>query len=446
MPAVSDTRQVRRWIALSLLTLLLAANVYRAATQSLTIDEAYTYHLYLAKNLRAILTDYDANNHVLYTLLAKFSVGLFGKGEFAMRLPSVLGGLLYFFAVYKLCRFLFGDRWLFVVAVAALTLNPFLLDFLSVARGYGLGIALWTLGLWFLLTERLERAGASFGLAVAANLTLLFPAAGLIGVYWFRSIRTTWTVVDRLILPAIVSAFAILVVPISNMKPGSFYVGAESLWTGVQTVVTMSLRHHMTVLPAIQIWLLTALFPVMLMAVLLLLRKPDEQLRLLGGALLLTIALVIAGHYAAHLGYPELRTGLYLIPFFTLVYLLAIRKRPVLWRLPVWLLIALYALQWNVSHYTEWKFDASTNKIARMIRERQPRRVGASWELTESLNYYRERYRIAKMEPVARTGPDADYDCYVLLPSDYGLISKRRLKEIYRDELSEVVLAVPAHK
>src|SRR5215211_593620 len=90
------TRALLRSIAVALLAGLFVANVYRAATQSLTIDEAFTYQLYLAKNLRAILTDYDANNHVLFTLLAKISVSLFGTSEFAIRLPTLLGGLVYF--------------------------------------------------------------------------------------------------------------------------------------------------------------------------------------------------------------------------------------------------------------------------------------------------------------------------------------------------------------
>lgn len=418
------------------------ANVYRAATQSLTIDEAFTYQLYLAKNLRAILTNYDANNHVLYTLLAKLSVGLLGTGEFAIRLPSVLGGLVYFYAVFRVCWFFFADRWLFVVGVAALTLNPFVLDFLSAGRGYGLGLALWMLGLWFLLDGRLERAGAAFGLAVAANLTLVFPCASLILAYWMWK-RGAWPIVDRLILPAVVAAFIVLAIPLANLKPGSFYAGSETLWRGVQTVVTMSLRHHMTVLPGIQIVLLNFLFPVMLGCVVVLAFRPHPQLALLGGALVLTIVLLVMVHYGAHLLYPELRTGLYLCPFFTLVYLLAIRDRKAWWGLPLWLLVGLYAFEWNTSHYAEWKFDAGTKRISELLRLRHPRRVGASWELEPALNYYRVRYRMGGMEPVVRNSPDGDYDYYVLLPSDYGVISGRRLKEVYRDPLSEAVLAAP---
>ena len=463
------TRLLLRWAAIVLLTGLFAANVYRAATQSLTIDEAFTYQLYLAKNLRAILTEYDANNHVLYTLLAKLSVGLFGTGEFAIRLPSVLGGLVYFYAVFRVCWFYFTDRFLFVVGVAALTVNPFVLDFLSAGRGYGLGLALWMLGLWFLLDGRLERAGAALGLAVAANLTMVFPGAGLIlayGIWKIAPLRSrlelggesplrglgagrqvqeggAWSIVDRLILPAVAASFIVLVIPLANLKPGSFYAGSETLWRGVQTVVSMSLRHHMTVIPNVQIVLLQYLFPVMLVCVVLLAWKPSPEFAWLGGALVLTIVLLVVAHYGVHLLYPEMRTGLYLCPLFTLVYLLGLRDRKIWWGAPLWLLLGLYAFEWNTSHYAEWKFDAGTQRISELLRGRHPRRVGASWELEPALNYYRAQYRMYGMEPVLRTSPDGDYDLYVLLPSNYGVISRRRLKEVYRDPLSQAVLAAP---
>jgi len=235
----------------------------------------------------------------------------------------------------------------------------------------------------------------------------------------------------------------VLVIPLSNMKPGSFYAGSETLWRGVQTVVTMSLRHHMTALPDVQILLLNVLFPVMLVCVVVLSFKPHPQLAWLGGALLLTILLLMVAHYGVRLLYPELRTGLYLCPLFTLVYLLALRDRKVWWGLPLWLLLGVYLLEWNTSHYAEWKFDAGTKRISELLRDRHPRRVGATWELEPTLNYYRVRYRMDDMEPVVRNSPDGEYDYYVLLPSDYGVISRRRLKEVYRDPLSEAVLAAP---
>jgi hypothetical protein len=46
-------------------------NIYRAATQSITIDEAYTYLSFVKPTLWEIMTRYDANHHVLHSLLCK---------------------------------------------------------------------------------------------------------------------------------------------------------------------------------------------------------------------------------------------------------------------------------------------------------------------------------------------------------------------------------------
>lgn len=106
-----------------------------------------------------LIGPYDASNHVLYSILAKTCITLFGLTEFTLRIPSLLGGLLYLVVVFHLSRRLLGEGWLRLLAVALLCLNPHLTDFMSAARGYGLA------------------------LAVAANLTLLMPAAGLAAIF-----------------------------------------------------------------------------------------------------------------------------------------------------------------------------------------------------------------------------------------------------------------------
>src|SRR5436189_1689879 len=82
------------WPVLLVLALL-AMNIYRAWAQPITTDEAFTYNLYVDGPASKIFTYYDANNHVLHTILCRMSVKLFGLSEFTMRIPSLLGGLFY---------------------------------------------------------------------------------------------------------------------------------------------------------------------------------------------------------------------------------------------------------------------------------------------------------------------------------------------------------------
>lgn len=60
--------------------------------------------VFLFNSFRAIVQSithaYDANHHVLYTILAKIACGLAGPSQIALRLPSVLAGLP--FAIYAM--------------------------------------------------------------------------------------------------------------------------------------------------------------------------------------------------------------------------------------------------------------------------------------------------------------------------------------------------------
>jgi len=57
--------------------------------------------------------------------------------------------LLYFFALFGLCRLLFGDSVWLPVSIALAALNPWTLEFCSGLTGWSTGLALWTLGAYY---------------------------------------------------------------------------------------------------------------------------------------------------------------------------------------------------------------------------------------------------------------------------------------------------------
>jgi hypothetical protein len=81
---------------------------YRAATQSIVHDEAYSFFKFIDGPWSNLWTPlYDAGNHVLYLALAKLSVDFLGVSELSLRLPSVLAGLammLGIFGVLERCQ------------------------------------------------------------------------------------------------------------------------------------------------------------------------------------------------------------------------------------------------------------------------------------------------------------------------------------------------------
>ena len=183
-----------RWIALFLLICLFAVNIYRGATQAITCDEGTTYLLFIRGAFSDAWAKYNANNHLLFTYLAATSIRIFGVSDFAFRLPSIFAGGLYLIAAYRICRNAFQYGPLFLLAVCLLSLNPFVLDFLSAARGYGMATSFLLCSIYYFLQLDLRspqkkilwKLGVTAGLAVGANLTLFFPiiAMGIVLLAW----------------------------------------------------------------------------------------------------------------------------------------------------------------------------------------------------------------------------------------------------------------------
>ena len=472
---------------------LAGVNAYRAATQSITADEAFTYNHFAGGDEPVKV--YDANHHVLFTWLARASVTCFGLPEFTLRLPAVLAGFFYLAGVFLLSRRLFCSPGLFLLSAASLSLNPFLLDFLSAARGYGLALALF-LWAFYLLARDLETASEAapgrtrpaalcLALAMAANLNFAVPAAALAGVFslaaaWRRPpfARRLLGLAGQFLALGLLPAAALLAWPLRTASRSNFYVGVETLRQTLQGAVFYSFCHAAPQAPsALQnlLWDVSSWFvPAALglgaaWCAGLIARAarregrrpegPEIVLLLAGGTALGALALLVLAKHGLRLGYPVDRTALYWIPLFTLLCLGLIgasRGRGLLLAAlglaPAAFLAAAcvqYALQFNLRYYAQWHYDAGTKQIVNLIRARQAQqskpkvRVRATWLFEPSLNFYRQRYRLVWLERLTREGPEGEADYYVLEGDDLGLLDRRGLRVLYRDPVSGAVLASP---
>jgi hypothetical protein len=513
--------KLSRYVALALLAALVAANCYRAATQSLTHDEALTWGLYLAGPAARIFDFYDPNHHFLGTLLEKFITSVFGFSELALRLPSLAAGALYFLVACRLSVFLFGEGLLFLLTVAVLSAHPLVLDFLVAARGYGLALALFLWGLFELLRyqteedhqrQRLRLVAGSCGLSLAvwANLTLLFPVLALALVFLLtaRFVRGEHEppsaaqpkpgasrkkrdggpkparAAERkppgrfrwFVLPAVGWALLmILTMPMEKARADQLYVGVASPAASLENLVRLSLAHNPGPLDldwgqlAVGLRVVMWGAPVVVMAALargwVAFRRQrrggappsgvEQMLLMVSGTAAGSVLLLAAAHHGYGLPYPVDRTGLYFLPLATLclaglgvgvrLRLLGFAHAAVLMAFAVqWL------LQWNITHFQVWRYDADTKAVFRRIEadsggRKPPIRVGASWMYLPALEYYRNRGEPARFAPIA-PNPDGDFDYYMLEVRDRKLVASRNLRVIYRGPVSEAVLAVPASR
>ncbi len=472
------------WIAF-----LAGLGVYRAAAQSITADEAFTYNHFAGGDEPVRV--FDANNHVLFTWLARLSVAAFGLSEFSLRLPSVLAGWAYLAFVFVLARRWFTQSWLFALAVIALTLNPFVLDFLSAARGYGLALAFFAWAIYWAARDledaessRARRLGiaACLALAAAANLNFVVPGAALVAAFSLLTALAKPPAAKRavelargLVLPGLALAAAILIRPLRTAGREAFYYGVETLRQTVDGLAFYSFFYRPAENPTPLQKLLWGFTPYWVAAVLaaaaasvavlarVVRRKTGAWARGEGLCMLLALTawlalgLLVLLKKLFGLKYPVDRTALYWIPLLTLTALaLTATARGRLARLPALCLTAFlaaacaqYAMEFDTRYYAQWSYDAGTKRMVEFLVQRearQPRgrvRIGASWLFEPSLNFYRQRFGLKWLQKITRDGPRGDYDYYLLIWDDIRLVEEMNLEVLRRDPLSGAVLAVP---
>jgi len=367
-----------RLAAVAILLFAFGLSVYRAKVQTIAHDEALTYIWFLDQGVAHVLF-YNPANHVLQTLMAKPIVKALGISEFTLRIPTLIGSALYLIAVYLLCRRLFGEGLLFVLAAAMLALNPSIRDFMAAARGYSLGLAGLVVAMyWFArLAERGQFDGGdgewrrgcmiasiSLALSVAANFTNVVPAVcltiafvsaalgGMLAMVRVRDPRLR-AFAKYFVFPGAATGFCLLWPYLIQARLAQFVIHLDSASIALREIFNSSFLYPWVddlldglgaVAPSAGSWqvrvmnlgeyfLMPLLFLLVLAGVALARRaKQGEragqkaQCRIFGGAAVGSVVLTVALHFLTNVNYPNTRYGLFLIPLFTVGAVLAARE------------------------------------------------------------------------------------------------------------------------
>lgn len=150
----------------------------------MTHDEAYSYFLVKTNYFRAMPG--SANTHWLNSLFMEIWNDLFGDSPGWLRLHSVLAFPFFAWAVFLLGRLIDGTMGR-MAFYALILFNPYVLDFFSLARGYGLAMTFqaWSL-LFFIRAAVMPFAWRSWSrvllfniLMIGANLSYFYTAVGM---------------------------------------------------------------------------------------------------------------------------------------------------------------------------------------------------------------------------------------------------------------------------
>lgn len=100
-------------------------------------DETYTFQEFASQPFAVGISLYpDQNNHILNTVLAHFSIQLFGHEPWAIRLPAFLAGCAVTPAAYIAGRSLFKSRATALIGAALVATSSPLIEYSANARGY----------------------------------------------------------------------------------------------------------------------------------------------------------------------------------------------------------------------------------------------------------------------------------------------------------------------
>ncbi len=150
----------------------------KAIVVPLTYDEAATYIRYISTDFLTVFNFEVATNHFINTLLTKLFYLVGGNSEVVLRLPNLLAYAMYLWFSLLILRGLSRP----VMALAGfmlLNLNPYVLDYFSVSRGYGISLA-FLMGALFFFFRFLARSHADAGASRDLSGTLLFAGAAVL--------------------------------------------------------------------------------------------------------------------------------------------------------------------------------------------------------------------------------------------------------------------------
>lgn len=148
--------------------------LYRAFVMDITNDEAYSFMLVNKPAVHMLPT--TANTHWLNSFFIALLNGLFGDAVWVIRLQAVLAGILMAMVIRQIFKTM-HPRSAWLLAIACILLNNYLLDFFSLARGYGLALPLLCAAFYYLIHsgERSRFPVYTFlSLAVLANFTTIY--------------------------------------------------------------------------------------------------------------------------------------------------------------------------------------------------------------------------------------------------------------------------------
>ena len=227
------------WRPLLVLTgVALALRAIRLDT-CLWMDEIFAVTESIRAPLGAVVSSFPTQNqHMLYSLLARLSLGAFGESEWSVRLPAVFFGVGCVWSLFFLGRVLIGTREA-LLASTLMTVSYHGVWFSQNARGYT-GLLFFTMlvtWLWIEASRRGRTWWVWYALAGAAGLWMHLTMAFVIATHALIEVarlirgRGSWTALTSIALAGTLALQLYALSLPEFLRTGLGEVSLPSQWT-----------------------------------------------------------------------------------------------------------------------------------------------------------------------------------------------------------------------
>ena len=434
-----------------------------------------------------------ANNHLLNTLLVKVSTLIFGWSELAIRIPALIGAIFYIFGSFLIAKKIFiNSRFFFSITFIALTINPYIIDFLSLSRGYSLALGFFIWGLYYCLkslgsdppTKRrfLFVAFMFLALASISSLPFLNTFIGCFATIFFIEFNSVHQQSSSLIvkarvaintlllpvLPSVLFLVPLLTIQVQNLinKNELYFGGTNNFFN--DTLVSLlntslyGIDYSINAIFYLKIFIVITILSTAILVVRFA-KTPSYSVNKDCFFIIIVLFLIASCIEAQNtiLGtkYILSRAAIFFIPLFiilfsiiwSLFYQSKLKFYPIFGIISFCITVVAYSHflnTLNFSHFHEWSYDANTKRVLYQIGELKKsgyriRSIGASKNYWPALNFYKIKLNLMDVDLISQSGPDNSYDAYYLSKQDLYVVNKYDLKIIKYFNTTESYLGIP---
>jgi hypothetical protein len=349
----ADARAIER-IYRILFFVLFGYAIARAFLVVPMLDELSTFFSYIRTgNYFNTIERIDANNHVLNSFFGHQFYRVFGDSFFLFRISSLLAFPVYFYSLKYIVRKSLPRPFQAVVFLALVCI-PWIFEYFSYSRGYGLGIAFFFAAIAFTVKWKssnnwkfLAAILICLWFSIGANLSYLLPALILVvyiefllilqGNFQKRPILTNIS----LVIAWAAATYPFLSYSFKLREAGALWWGnQEGLWESTGTSLSN------LVLFTDERWVLNVLLVLLLVCLVTFIvswikegfwayLKQTEAIVFI--LLMVTLTGIVSMRYVLDVNYPMDRVAMYLVPLFLLSISMFVAKIP-------WVKYSLFAL------------------------------------------------------------------------------------------------------